>query len=126
MLPAEPSSVPTARRLVRTWMIARGLGELVDNAELAVSEVVTNALVHAGTEVQLVLSGAGDAVRVEVHDGSTHLPRLRRVDTAAGTGRGLGMLEWVVDRWGAEVHGDSKMVWFELGVAVPSETAPAA
>jgi PAS domain S-box-containing protein len=115
LLPAQPSSVPDARRAIRAWLTEAGFDELVDEAEQAVSEVVTNALVHAGTPVELSASMDAGFVRVEVADGSSHLPRTRDFDTISGTGRGLKLLEQTVTRWGAEPRGDGKVVWFELG-----------
>ena len=79
------------------------------------SEVVTNALVHAGTPVELSIRLDVGFVRVEVADGSTHLPRVRDFHTSSGTGRGLKLLEQSVDRWGAELREQGKVVWFELG-----------
>jgi PAS domain S-box-containing protein len=115
LLPAQPSSVPDARHAVREWLHDAGFEGPVDEAEQAVSEVVTNALVHAGTAVELSATIDTGFVRVEVVDGSTHLPRVHDFDTVAGTGRGLKVLEQSVARWGAEPRGDGKVVWFELG-----------
>ena len=115
LLPAEPSSVPDARRTIRTWLTEAGFVDLVDEAEQAVSEVVTNALVHAGTSVELSARIRTGFVRVEVADGSSHLPRTRDFDTVSGTGRGLKVLDQTVTRWGAELRDDGKVVWFELG-----------
>jgi PAS domain S-box-containing protein len=51
---------------------------------------------------------------VEVDDGSLQLPSPRNNSTLAGTGRGLRLLQLMVDRWGAQPHADGKTVWFEL------------
>ncbi len=115
LLPAQPSSVGAARRLIRGWLIDAGRAELADDAELAVSEIVTNALLHAGTSVELSARMDVGFVRVEVTDGSSHLPRSRDFDTVSGTGRGLKLLDRTVARWGAERRGAGKVVWFELG-----------
>ena len=114
-LPARPSSVPAARHTIREWLVAAGCGDLADDAELAVSEVVTNALVHAGTPVELSMRIDVGFIRVEVADGSAHLPRVRDFHASSGTGRGLKLLEQSVDRWGAELRAQGKVVWFELG-----------
>jgi PAS domain S-box-containing protein len=81
---------------------------------LLVSELVTNALLHAGTEVDLAGSVDERGVRIEVSDGSTHLPSPRRYAATSGTGRGLLMLESMVDEWGVVLHEQGKTVWFTL------------
>ena len=114
LLPAHPSSVPAARRAIRRWLVDVGREPLVEDAELAVSELVTNALVHAGTPVEMVAHADEGFVRVEVADGSVHLPRVREYAATSGTGRGLKLLDRTVDRWGAHRQGPGKVVWFEL------------
>ena len=85
-----------------------------DAGMLAVSEVVTNALVHAGTVIHLQVKVEATCLRVEVGDGSPHHPLRRDYTSMAATGRGLKMLDECVDRWGVRPHGDGKVVWFEL------------
>lgn len=88
--------------------------ERSDASELAVSELVTNALVHAGTDVHLHVSVGEAGMRVEVADGSPHQPVPRDYSSTSGTGRGLRLLEDAVDRWGTLPDGDGKVVWFEI------------
>ena len=116
-LPPQPASVSLARRHVHDLLERGGRLDLDEIATLLVSEVVTNALLHAGTDIDL--SGRLDAtgVRVEVGDGSAHLPSPRRYAATAGTGRGLLMLESVVDDWGVTRHPEGKTVWFHLSGA---------
>ncbi len=91
-----------------------------------VSEVVTNALVHAGTDIDLAVRADHSGVRVEVGDGSPHLPTARRYTAMAGTGRGMMLLTQMVDDWGAEPVDGGKMVWFYLshGSPEPSHREP--
>ncbi len=110
----HPSSVGEARRLIRDELAMAGREDLVDTAELLVSEVVTNALVHAGTPIDVTARVGEDGLRVEIGDGSAQLPVLRHGATLSGTGRGLRMLQRMVQRWGAHSRGDGKTVWFEL------------
>ena len=110
----HPSSVGEARRLVRDELSLAGRQDLVETAELLVSEVVTNALVHAGTPIDVSARVDRSGLRVEVGDGSVQLPILRHNATMAGTGRGLRMLQLLVQRWGAQSRTDGKTVWFEL------------
>lgn len=115
--PGRPSSVRAARHLLRS----RAEGHLwdgdLDTAELLVSELVTNAVVHAGTSFELVVClRGGTTLRVEVVDGSAQHPTARRHSLTAGTGRGLHLLDELADRWGVAVGSKGKTVWFELTV----------
>ncbi len=113
-LPAHPASVGQARSLVRDLLIEAERPELVESAVLLVSEIVTNALLHAGTPIHVSAWLEGRALSVEVSDGSQHLPVRRRYAPTAGTGRGMLMLEEMVDEWGVSRHGQGKTVWFHL------------
>jgi len=115
--------VSEARRLVRRALVDVGQ-EIADAAELVTSELVTNAVVHAGTDIDVSIELCPDRVRVEVADGSPHLPRSRRYGTSAGTGRGLVMVEELTDEWGVSRRGpgdQGKVVWFEIGDTGPSD-----
>jgi anti-sigma regulatory factor (Ser/Thr protein kinase) len=113
-LPPHPSSIGAARRFVRSALLTSGREELADDAELAVSEVVTNAVVHAGTRIEVNVVLGPVLVRVEVEDGSPHQPRARRYATTASTGRGLGLLNDTAADWGVRPTKTGKAVWFEL------------
>ena len=111
----RPSSVGGARRLVREELRRAGREDLLDTAELLVTELVTNALVHTGTTME-VYAEVGDAgLYVEVADASPQLPLVRHHADLAGTGRGLRLLQHMADRWGADPRSQGKCVWFELG-----------
>jgi PAS domain S-box-containing protein len=113
-LPPHPSSVGEARRLVRAELDRAGRPDLVENAELLVSELVTNALVHAGTPVEVHARVDAAGLRVEVSDGSGVQPAVRHHSAMAGTGRGLRLVEGLVAAWGVEPLPRGKAVWFEL------------
>jgi len=106
--------VPEARGLVRDLLRSTGREDLEDIATLLVSEIVTNALLHAGTPINVAARFEERRLRVEVRDGSLHLPVPRRYASTAGTGRGLLMVEQLVDDWGVLRHADGKTVWFTL------------
>jgi PAS domain S-box-containing protein len=112
---ADPRAAGRARRAVREALETAGAAQLRDVAELVVSELVTNAVVHAGTQMQVRITAEPTAVRVEVGDGSHHLPVRRRWAETAGTGRGLRIVDEHVDRWGADLTERGKVVWFEIG-----------
>lgn len=113
-LPPVPASVPEARRLVRNLLAVVERDDLEDTAALVVSELVTNALLHAGTPIHVAARVEDATLRVEVRDGSSHLPVPRRYASTSGTGRGLLMVEQLVDEWGVQLHDDGKTVWFTL------------
>ena len=89
----------------------------IDTVVLLVSEVVTNAVLHARSDIRLEVQASADTVRVEVHDGSPVEPRVHHYRLTSGTGRGLRMVEQLARRWGVEhdVARGGKVVWFEVG-----------
>ena len=123
-LPASPPSV----RLARDWVagVLREIGreELAESARLAVSELVTNAILHADPPITVHVRGTVDNPRIEVTDESLIPPQRRQthllVDLAdeeswTTMGRGLDLVASYADRWGADLtpHGTGKVVWFE-------------
>jgi len=115
-LPSAPASVRTARRVVARALQEWSLPHLDDTAALLTSELVTNAVLHAGTDLRVEVQQAGGVVRVTVHDGSLQQPRRRRHGVHAGTGRGLGLLATLATGWGSGPSAPPyrKAVWFEL------------
>ena len=113
-LPADARSPAEARRLVHRSLREWNLVALLDATELLVSELVTNAVLHARTEAELVLTADGERLRVEVCDGSPVHPRTRRQADTAATGRGLRLLDALADRWGVVPNGAGKCVWFAI------------
>jgi anti-sigma regulatory factor (Ser/Thr protein kinase) len=112
-LPEERSSPGAARRWVRT-MLADHVAD-IDHVLLCVSELVTNALLHARTGCELSLRFGDAHVRIEVRDFAPDvLPIKRSFDLEAPTGRGLHLLEALSERWGVERDDASKGVWFEV------------
>jgi anti-sigma regulatory factor (Ser/Thr protein kinase) len=105
-----------------------GRDDLRENAELAMSEVVTNAILHGKDPITVRLRGTRDHPRVEVRDASSAAPALAGDDPARDFldelptfGRGLAIVAGFTEAWGAERDGDGKLVWF-----VPAATPPAA
>lgn len=114
-LPAEPLSVRRARRFVSEQVIAKGFGDLRASAELLTSEVVTNALVHARTDITVVVADSDGRLRVEVIDGlAVALPPPTDPDPEAANGRGLWLVDAIANNWGVESVEAGKLVWFEL------------
>jgi anti-sigma regulatory factor (Ser/Thr protein kinase) len=115
-LPAELTSVRQgrlfARDVVREWQC----DGLADDVQLAVSELITNAVRHAGTDVVLTLRLA-DELRVEVRD--SHAELIDRTpqppdDPFATSGRGLHIVAAVSSEWGVTAFEGGKSVWFTL------------
>lgn len=111
-----PGSAAAARRFVADTLGGWGCDALVETARLLVSELVTNAVLHARTAMTLVVGLRRGGVRVEVHDGSPGSPVLREYGDDAMTGRGLALVAELSARWGVDRDRDGKSVWFELDV----------
>lgn len=136
-LSPELESVVAARQVVHSAVESWKLGERVgEDAALVVSELATNAVLHARTSFMVAVSRLGTGVRVEVFDRNAVLP-----EAAAGrpedllairsmTGRGLPLVAAISDRWGCDLRGKGKVVWAEIGTgrlrvdASPSPTFP--
>ena len=110
------TSARMARRFVLETLAGWGDEASMDCASLLVSELVTNAIVHARSAVELELSRDADAdvLRVAVRDASVRPPRMGGFDLEALSGRGLALVEALSDRWGVEADASGKLVWFEL------------
>ena len=118
VLDTTPQSVRQARRWVTDVLARLGRDDLVDAAELGVSELVTNALLHADPPIAVRVRGTRAHPRVEVRDHSQHPPEINSEmaedDNLMSTiGRGLGIVALYSTTWGSEVAPDGKTVWFE-------------
>lgn len=115
-LPPSPPSVRVARRWVADVLQEVGRGELVESAELGVTELVTNALLHARPPVTVRVRGTIDHPRVEVTDHSVLPPqRTEPGEELLTFGRGLDLVASHAQRWGSDInlYGTGKTVWFE-------------
>lgn len=83
---------------------------------LLVSELVTNACVHGAEPICIHLDVANGRVRVEVEDGSSVMPKVKRSDKRSTVGRGLLIVEALSRAWGAESTGAGKVVWAEVPI----------
>jgi anti-sigma regulatory factor (Ser/Thr protein kinase) len=123
-LPASPPSVRLARDWVTGVLVDIGRPELADSARLAVSELVTNAILHAEPPMTVHVRGTREHPRIEVTDQSLVPPQQRHsaqdidVDddfSWSTVGRGLDLVASYALRWGADIdaRGSGKVVWFE-------------
>ncbi len=115
-LDAAPRASALARAFVRE-LLPDGADDLLSEVDLLTSERVTNAVLHARTELVLILERRDDRVRISVTDGSRATVTLRHYQTDALTGRGLGVVAALSDRWGISAAPDGKVVWAELATA---------
>lgn len=115
-LPPDVTSASLARRAVVD--ACHGVAVDLDAMMLCTSELVTNAVLHGTPPFELVVSLRSSHVRVEVRDGDDTVAR-RRDPLADDTlsGRGLGIVEVLTERWGSEPEGDGKVTWFEMALA---------
>ncbi len=115
----DPSEVYLARRFVLSVLDDWGLD--IEDLPLLVSELATNAVLHARSDFEVTVIRRSKHVRVEVFDQNTRLPSFAPVPPDAYSGRGLMLLRGLASAWGVESHSDvGKTIWFE--VAVPATT----
>ncbi|MCK8681647.1 MULTISPECIES: ATP-binding protein [Streptomyces] len=108
------STAKEARDWARAHLDSLGWGqeasETVDAVLLSVSELVTNAHVHAHSSAQLVLTWDTSCLHVAVHDGSTQLPVARPPDNERLGGRGMFLVDALADTWQVRPCSDGKLV----------------
>lgn len=115
-LPATPMSPRAARRFVEVHLEGCATDASQHLAVLLTCELVTNALLHARSEVLVRVRCEADVIRVEVADDDPTAPPPPdlRIDDDATTGRGLLLVQELSERWGVQPHSDGKTIWFEL------------
>lgn len=114
--PPEPVSPAAARGYVAGVLAEWGLEELVETAKLVVSELATNALVHAGTTFEVTLSLRPGKLRVTVADSSAVSPVQREAALHETNGRGLSLVDAFAEAWGTDCDETGKAVWAEVGL----------
>ncbi|MET9427953.1 MULTISPECIES: SpoIIE family protein phosphatase [unclassified Streptomyces] len=137
-------SVATARAFVRDTLQGWGYTDVVDDATVLTSELVTNAIIHAGTAADVLCLRTEQGVRVEVADRyperEVPLQGTGRFDMSPDreSGRGLLLCAALASRWGVEYSPTRKQVWFQLdlperpvgtrsaGPALPTDLLPVA
>lgn len=112
-LPDRASAPRIGRRLIRN-LLMNSDQTLVADVELLVSELITNAIVHASSAPELEVRLSTQSVHVAVHDAEPSLPELRVPASGQPGGRGLHLLNTLASRWGADPSDIGKVVWFEI------------
>lgn len=111
--PAEERTAARSRTFVRSHLQDHDLPEMCADVEVVTSELVTNAVRHAGTGVTLGLTGDAHSVRISVQDGGVarKLEALPPGHWSAGGGRGLLIVSTISSDWGVERGAATTMVW---------------
>ncbi|WP_093173041.1 ATP-binding protein [Sinosporangium album] len=125
LLPYAPSSVAVARQRLCTELQQWGVfATAVDDAVLVVSELLSNALRHAhplpSGEIKVSWRWTDGQVEVAVSDGGAATePRAGRPTLSSLGGRGLGIVEFLAERWGVRHDGEVTTVWAVLPAPHP-------
>jgi hypothetical protein len=110
-----------ARRFVISTLVKWGDRALVDDAALVVTELATNAVVHADSDFTVAVSSSPSGVRISVDDASPVAPKVSQGSLIAASGRGLGLVASLVSHWGDEPFGVGKVVWAEFQRPAPAD-----
>ena len=110
-LAPHPTAPRASRDHVSRTLLDWGLSRHLPAACLVVSELVTNAMIHAGTAIELTVSEHRQSVRLAVRDQSPRLPH-QGADPLDVHGRGLTIVAGLASAWGVLPHADGgKVVW---------------
>ncbi|MFI6322276.1 ATP-binding protein [Nonomuraea sp. NPDC050556] len=111
----RPAPVAAARRFVSTALTQWGLTETVFDTQLVASELVTNAIRHAGGALELLLVCRGAHLACAVSDESSAVPAAAAPDSYDEYGRGLQLVQALCSGWGwLPLDGPGKLVWAAL------------
>ncbi|MCU1379488.1 MAG: response regulator receiver [Acidimicrobiales bacterium] len=114
-LAPDVGSSAAARRFMEETLRRWSCGEVLDVVNLLVSELVTNAVVHGGSEADVSVILTPSALRVEVGDRDEFIPAPKAGDDDwATSGRGLALVELMAQAWGTEQVKGGKVIWFEV------------
>ena len=113
-LPCQASTPARARREIACWLNDFDCLERVDDVQLVVSELVTNAVLHAGTDVEIWLDVDPKRLVVAVSDFGPGLPERRDAGPEDDHGRGLNLVDSLSSAWGVEIADPGTTVWCSL------------
>lgn len=120
-----PTAPGHARRVLNEVLAEWGLGHLEDTADLILSELVTNALLHGQEPARLTVytdpNADGGFLFIEVDDAGDHTPELRDAASDAEDGRGLTIVEALSADWGVEATETGKRVWASITLGSDAE-----
>jgi anti-sigma regulatory factor (Ser/Thr protein kinase) len=113
---ASSTNAPGQARQAISELLARsGRTDLGADATVLVSELVTNAVLHASGPITISAAYLDSILRVEVHDTAPQpLPALRKPSASDKTGRGLHLVALLADQWAVVPTPAGKTIWFEI------------
>lgn len=116
VLPADPAAARAGRRHLQAVCGSLGMApDVLDIAQVLLSELVTNAVLHGRSSPRLrVEVKTGGSLYVGVGDDESRHPCVRDEDGQSLGGRGLRLLDSLASRWGVRPDPPGKIVWFEL------------
>ena len=115
-MPAMADSVLLARQQV-TALLSEESSIDIEHALAVTSELVANSVVHAATELQVILERWQYMVKVVVEDSNNQLPVMRSLDVALDSGRGMHIIDEFADLWGYELTDNGKRIWAGFNIA---------
>lgn len=118
-LPPNDQSAARGRRFVREALLAHAGPEIVDTAVLLASELITNAVLHGRSEVELTVEINRTGVKVSTADMNSRLPVMQSADELALDGRGIAIVDLLASSWGVSATDGGKIVWFCLDLSAP-------
>ena len=126
MVVEDTSALSSARRAIEDLLAQVGLEEeLTTSAQLVANELITNALIHAGSTAQVELSATPTGVKISVRDESALMPVVPQPSASGMTGRGLLLVLSLSANFGYEATPEGKVVWAELSAEhVPPDMDP--
>ena len=111
------TSPRAARRFVAALLEQWGLVGEIDVATLIVSELSTNALLHAASPFEVIVSREASALRLAVQDESEHLPVAGQPTPSETSGRGIALISELAAAWGVDAGPKGKTVWADVSLA---------
>jgi hypothetical protein len=120
-LPAQPDSVRSARDFICSRLRQHDLQYLSDDIRLVISELATNATVHAATPFTVTVAGHRQLLVLSVQDASASLPATRPASLTATGGRGLSIVAGMSSDWGVTTADSKgrKSVWASFDLTLP-------
>jgi anti-sigma regulatory factor (Ser/Thr protein kinase) len=113
--PCDSRALSACRTFVAKTLSSWQLDHVVEDACIVVSELATNAVLHAHAAFSVSVVRQGGSIRVSVRDSSPDMPVLGSPSPTTVTGRGLLLVNAIARGWGIEVDSSGKLVWAELG-----------
>jgi DNA-binding NarL/FixJ family response regulator len=110
----DPTSPRRSRRLAQSALEGWCDPGVLADVELLITELVTNGVQHAASDVDVRIAVGATTVRVEIGDRSPTEPVARTTKPNEPGGRGMHIVEKVASRWGVDLRRTGKCVWFEV------------